>query len=40
VAGFALAQFGLGWSPVAQIGLCVSEGRGQLVASLGHLGVG
>ena len=37
VAGFALAQFAIAWSLVAQFGLCVAEGRGQLVWRLADL---
>ncbi len=34
VAGFALAQFAVAWSLVAQIGLFLHDGRGQLVHDL------
>ena len=37
VAGFALAQFAVAWSLVAQMGLYVAEGHGQLVRSLPSL---
>jgi hypothetical protein len=34
VAGFALAQFALAYSLVAQIGIYIHEGRGQIVRSV------
>jgi hypothetical protein len=34
IAGFALAQFAFAWKLIAQIGIYVEEGRGQLVWSL------
>lgn len=34
IAGFALAQFAFAWRLVAQIGVYIDEGRGQLVWSL------
>lgn len=37
VAGFALAQFALAWSLVAQMGVYVAEGHGQLVRSVAEL---
>jgi hypothetical protein len=37
VAGFALAQFAAGYSIIAQIGVYLHEGRGQLVRSLSEL---
>ena len=37
IAGFALAQFALAWSLVAQMGIYLHEGRGQLVVHLGRL---
>lgn len=37
VAGFALAQFAFAYSLIAQIGIYISEGHGQLVRSLGDL---
>jgi hypothetical protein len=37
VAGFALAQAAIAYSLVAQIGLYLHEGRGQIVVSLAHL---
>jgi hypothetical protein len=37
VAGFALAQFAVAWSLVAQLGLYVHDGRGQLVRSVAEL---
>jgi len=37
LAGWALAQFAVAYSLIAQIGLYVHEGRGQLVASIGEL---
>ena len=37
VAGFALAQFALAYSLVAQLGIYVHEGHGQLVMSLSRL---
>ena len=37
LAGYALAQFGVAWSLIAQIGLYVHEGHGQLVRSLAQL---
>jgi hypothetical protein len=37
VAGFALAQFAFAWRLVAQIGVYIDEGRGQLVWRLQDL---
>ncbi len=37
IAGFALAQFAFAYSLIAQIGLYIHEGRGQLVKSLTDL---
>ncbi|MEN6467175.1 MAG: zinc ribbon domain-containing protein [Syntrophaceae bacterium] len=37
VAGFALAQFAFAWSLVAQIGVYIHEGHGQLVRSLSDI---
>ncbi len=37
IAGFALAQFAFAYSLIAQIGLYIHEGRGQLVKSLSDL---
>lgn len=37
VAGFALAQFAFAYSLIAQMGIYISEGHGQLVRSLGSL---
>jgi hypothetical protein len=37
VAGYALAQAAVAYSLVAQIGLYLHEGHGQVVANLGHL---
>jgi hypothetical protein len=37
IGGFALAQFALAYSLIAQIGVYVSEGHGQLVFSLARL---
>lgn len=37
IAGFALAQFAIAYSLVAQMGLFLHEGRGQLVRSIGDL---
>jgi hypothetical protein len=37
VAGFALAQFGIAYSLVAQFGVFLHDGRGQLVRGLGAL---
>ena len=34
IAGFALAQFAFAWQLIAQIGVYIEEGRGQLVWSL------
>lgn len=34
IAGFALAQFAFAWRLIAQIGVYIDEGRGQLVWSL------
>jgi len=34
IAGFALAQFAFAWKLIAQIGIYIEEGRGQLVWSL------
>lgn len=34
VAGFALAQFAFAWKLIAQIGIYIEEGRGQMVWSL------
>jgi hypothetical protein len=34
VAGFALAQFALAYSLIAQIGVYIHEGHGQIVRSL------
>jgi hypothetical protein len=34
VAGFALAQFALAYSLIAQIGVYLHEGRGQIVRSV------
>jgi len=30
----AIAQFAVAWSPVAQLGICIPSGRGQLVLRL------
>jgi len=37
IAGYALAQFAFAYSLIAQIGIYINEGRGQLVKSLGEL---
>jgi len=37
VAGFALAQFAFAYSLIAQLGIYIHEGHGQLVISLGQL---
>lgn len=37
VAGYALAQFAFAYSLIAQFGIYISEGRGQLVLSVGEL---
>ncbi len=37
IAGFAIAQFAAAWSLIAQIGVYVAEGRGQLVISVAEL---
>lgn len=37
VAGFALAQFAFAYSLIAQMGIYIAEGRGQMVKSLGDL---
>jgi hypothetical protein len=37
VAGFALAQFAFAWKLIAQIGIYMEEGRGQMVWSLQEL---
>ena len=37
LAGFALAQFAVAYSLIAQLGLYLGEGRGQLVFSLARL---
>ena len=37
IAGFALAQFALAYSLVAQMGIYIHEGRGQLVKSVAEL---
>ncbi|OGP68625.1 MAG: hypothetical protein A2W27_00850 [Deltaproteobacteria bacterium RBG_16_44_11] len=37
VAGYALAQFAFAYSLIAQVGIYIHEGRGQLVKSLGEL---
>ena len=37
VAGFALAQFAFAWSLVAQMGIYIESGRGQVVRSLTEL---
>jgi hypothetical protein len=37
IAGFALAQFAFAYELIAQIGLYINEGRGQLVISLAEL---
>jgi hypothetical protein len=37
IAGYALAQFALAYSLIAQMGLYINEGHGQLVKSLGEL---
>ena len=37
IAGYALAQFAFAYSLIAQVGLYIHEGRGQLVKSLGEL---
>ena len=37
IAGYALAQFAFAYSLIAQMGIYIHEGRGQLVKSLGEL---
>jgi len=37
IAGYALAQFAFAYSLIAQIGIYISEGRGQIVKSLVEL---
>ena len=37
IAGWALAQFALAYSLVAQLGLYIHEGHGQIVKGLGEL---
>jgi hypothetical protein len=37
VAGYALAQFAFAYSLIAQLGIYIHEGHGQLVMSLGKL---
>jgi hypothetical protein len=37
VAGYALAQFAFAYSLIAQLGVYIHEGHGQLVISLGQL---
>jgi len=37
IAGYALAQFAFAYSLIAQVGIYIQEGRGQLVKSLGEL---
>ena len=37
VAGYALAQFAFAYSLIAQIGIYIHEGHGQLVRSLSEL---
>ncbi|MFB3815342.1 MAG: zinc ribbon domain-containing protein [Terriglobales bacterium] len=37
IAGFALAQFAFAYSLVAQVGIFIHHGRGQLVKSLGEI---
>ena len=37
IAGFALAQFGLGYSLIAQFGLFLHDGRGQVVRGVADL---
>lgn len=37
IAGYALAQFAAAYALIAQIGIYVAEGRGQLVVSLSEL---
>jgi hypothetical protein len=37
IAGFALAQFAFAYDLIAQIGIYIHEGRGQIVGSLAHL---
>jgi hypothetical protein len=37
IAGYALAQFAFAYSLIAQIGIYIHEGHGQLVKSLGEL---
>ena len=37
IAGYALAQFAFAYSLIAQVGIYIHEGRGQLVKSLGEL---
>jgi hypothetical protein len=37
IAGFALAQFAVAWELIAQIGLYVNQGYGQVVISLAEL---
>lgn len=37
IAGYALAQFAFAYSLIAQMGIYIHKGRGQLVKSLGEL---
>jgi hypothetical protein len=37
IAGYALAQFAFAYSLIAQVGIYIAEGRGQLVKSLAEL---
>jgi hypothetical protein len=37
VAGFAIAQFAAAYSMIAQIGVFVDQGRGQIVRSIAEL---
>jgi hypothetical protein len=37
IAGFALAQFAFAWSLIAQMGIYIESGRGQVVKSLPEL---
>lgn len=37
IAGYALAQFAFAYSLIAQVGIYIHEGRGQLVKSLSEL---
>ena len=37
IAGYAIAQFAIAYSLIAQFGLYLSQGRGQLVKSVGEL---